>query len=138
MSFTDKAKSRAQELAGAAKERIGDATDNERLRAEGAGRVREADDLVGIVRAQAAEHAMDELPGLGQGRAGHGGRGVEDEHDLARLDLARLDRGRGGRRLRQQEERALVAVAVGGTSSERVIRVASAVVTRPLPFTSPH
>jgi uncharacterized protein YjbJ (UPF0337 family) len=36
MSFTDKAKSRAQELAGLAKERIGDATDNERLRAEGA------------------------------------------------------------------------------------------------------
>ncbi|MET8835482.1 CsbD family protein [Micromonospora sp. NPDC004540] len=36
MSFTDKAKSRAQEMAGMAKERIGNATDNERLRAEGA------------------------------------------------------------------------------------------------------
>ncbi|MGR6319547.1 CsbD family protein [Micromonospora soli] len=36
MSFTDKAKSKAQELSGVAKERIGDVTDNERLRAEGA------------------------------------------------------------------------------------------------------
>ncbi|NES13593.1 MULTISPECIES: CsbD family protein [Micromonospora] len=36
MSFTDKAKAKAQELSGAAKERIGDVTDNERLRAEGA------------------------------------------------------------------------------------------------------
>ncbi|MFR9777502.1 CsbD family protein [Micromonospora sp. MS34] len=36
MSFTDKAKSKAQELSGLAKERIGDVTDNERLRAEGA------------------------------------------------------------------------------------------------------
>ncbi|WP_200215749.1 MULTISPECIES: CsbD family protein [Micromonospora] len=36
MSFTDKAKNKAQELSGVAKERIGDATDNERLRAEGA------------------------------------------------------------------------------------------------------
>ncbi|SCG72879.1 CsbD family protein [Micromonospora inositola] len=36
MSFTDKAKSKAQEMSGLAKERIGDATDNERLRAEGA------------------------------------------------------------------------------------------------------
>ncbi|SCL31399.1 CsbD-like [Micromonospora rhizosphaerae] len=36
MSFTDKAKSKAQEMAGVAKQRIGDATDNERLRAEGA------------------------------------------------------------------------------------------------------
>ncbi|KKJ97450.1 CsbD family protein [Micromonospora sp. HK10] len=36
MSFTDKAKNKAQELSGAAKQRIGDATDNERLRAEGA------------------------------------------------------------------------------------------------------
>jgi len=36
MGFTDKAKSKAQEMSGMAKERIGDATDNERLRAEGA------------------------------------------------------------------------------------------------------
>lgn len=36
MSFTDRAKERIQEMAGAVKERIGDATDNERLRAEGA------------------------------------------------------------------------------------------------------
>jgi uncharacterized protein YjbJ (UPF0337 family) len=36
MGFTDKAKSKAQELTGAAKERIGDVTDNERMRAEGA------------------------------------------------------------------------------------------------------
>ncbi|MFF5173611.1 CsbD family protein [Micromonospora sp. NPDC000089] len=36
MSFTDKAKSKAQELSGVAKERIGDVTDNERMRAEGA------------------------------------------------------------------------------------------------------
>ncbi|MFG2052517.1 CsbD family protein [Micromonospora sp. NPDC048930] len=36
MSFTEKAKNKAQELSGVAKERIGDVTDNERLRAEGA------------------------------------------------------------------------------------------------------
>ncbi|MFC4149809.1 CsbD family protein [Micromonospora mangrovi] len=36
MSFTDKAKNKAQELTGAAKERIGDMTDNERMRGEGA------------------------------------------------------------------------------------------------------
>ncbi|WP_406044633.1 CsbD family protein [Micromonospora sp. NBC_00898] len=36
MSFTEKTKAKAQELSGAAKERIGDVTDNERLRAEGA------------------------------------------------------------------------------------------------------
>jgi uncharacterized protein YjbJ (UPF0337 family) len=36
MSFTEKAKSKAQELSGVAKQRIGDVTDNERLRAEGA------------------------------------------------------------------------------------------------------
>lgn len=42
MSFTDKAKGKAEELTGAAKERIGDATDNERMRAEGATQQREA------------------------------------------------------------------------------------------------
>ncbi|PWU50253.1 CsbD family protein [Micromonospora globispora] len=36
MSFTEKAKNKAQELTGAAKERMGDVTDNERMRAEGA------------------------------------------------------------------------------------------------------
>ncbi|MCT2278719.1 CsbD family protein, partial [Micromonospora chalcea] len=36
MSFTDKAKNKAQEMSGTAKERIGEVTDNERLRAEGA------------------------------------------------------------------------------------------------------
>ncbi|WP_091672643.1 CsbD family protein [Micromonospora auratinigra] len=36
MSFTEKAKNKAQELSGVAKERLGDVTDNERLRAEGA------------------------------------------------------------------------------------------------------
>lgn len=38
MNFTDKAK----EMTGLAKERIGDATDNERLRAEGASEQRDA------------------------------------------------------------------------------------------------
>ncbi|MEU5940902.1 CsbD family protein [Micromonospora sp. NPDC047548] len=36
MNFTDKAKNKAQQLTGVAKERIGDVTDNERMRAEGA------------------------------------------------------------------------------------------------------
>ncbi|MEG3635944.1 CsbD family protein [Micromonospora palythoicola] len=36
MSFTDKAKNKVEELSGAARERIGDMTDNERMRAEGA------------------------------------------------------------------------------------------------------
>ena len=35
MSFTDKAKNKAEELTGKAKQGIGDATDNERLQAEG-------------------------------------------------------------------------------------------------------
>jgi uncharacterized protein YjbJ (UPF0337 family) len=35
MSFTDKAKNKVEELSGAARERIGDMTDNERKRAEG-------------------------------------------------------------------------------------------------------
>ncbi len=42
MSFTEKAKNKAQELSGVAKERIGDVTDNERLRAEGASEQRMA------------------------------------------------------------------------------------------------
>ncbi|WP_328346965.1 CsbD family protein [Micromonospora sp. NBC_00421] len=36
MSFTDKAKNKAQELTGAAKERIGDVANDERMRTEGA------------------------------------------------------------------------------------------------------
>ncbi|NYF58959.1 CsbD family protein [Micromonospora purpureochromogenes] len=36
MSLTEKAKNKAQQLAGVAKERIGDVTDNEPLRGEGA------------------------------------------------------------------------------------------------------
>ncbi|WP_203995694.1 CsbD family protein [Micromonospora lutea] len=36
MSFTDKAKNKVEELGAAAKERIGDMTDNDRMRAEGA------------------------------------------------------------------------------------------------------
>ncbi|MFJ6197998.1 CsbD family protein [Micromonospora sp. NPDC092111] len=53
MSFTDKAKNKAQELSGVAKERIGDVTDNERMRAEGSTEQSSA-------RArQAGEHAKD-------------------------------------------------------------------------------
>jgi uncharacterized protein YjbJ (UPF0337 family) len=36
MSFTKKARNKAEQLAGAAKERIGDATDNEPIRGDGA------------------------------------------------------------------------------------------------------
>ncbi|MET8307494.1 CsbD family protein [Micromonospora sp. NPDC005173] len=36
MSFTEKARNKVEQVAGAAKERIGDATDNERMRGEGA------------------------------------------------------------------------------------------------------
>ncbi|MGK5672120.1 CsbD family protein [Micromonospora sp. URMC 106] len=51
MSFTDKAKNKVEQLTGAAKERIGDVTDNERLRGEGATQQSDA-------RArQAGEHA---------------------------------------------------------------------------------
>jgi uncharacterized protein YjbJ (UPF0337 family) len=35
MSFTDKARDKAEELKGQVKERIGDATDNESMQAEG-------------------------------------------------------------------------------------------------------
>ncbi|MER5454444.1 CsbD family protein [Micromonospora sp. NPDC002389] len=42
MSFTDKAKNKVEELSGAAKERVGDMTDNERMRAEGASERSEA------------------------------------------------------------------------------------------------
>ncbi|MGB2570147.1 CsbD family protein [Micromonospora citrea] len=53
MSFTDKAKSKAQELTGVAKERIGNATDNERLRAEG------AQERSGARARQAGEHVKE-------------------------------------------------------------------------------
>ncbi|MEV4824487.1 CsbD family protein [Micromonospora sp. NPDC049275] len=36
MSFTEKAKNKVEQMAGAAKERVGDVTDNERMRGEGA------------------------------------------------------------------------------------------------------
>ncbi|MER7417014.1 CsbD family protein [Micromonospora peucetia] len=53
MSFTDKAKNKAEQLAGAAKERIGEAAGNERMRGEGATQQ-------GDARArQAGEHVKD-------------------------------------------------------------------------------
>ncbi|MEU6205224.1 CsbD family protein [Micromonospora musae] len=42
MSFTDKAKNKMEQMTGAAKERIGDMTDNESMRAEGATQQSEA------------------------------------------------------------------------------------------------
>ncbi|MEU1399194.1 CsbD family protein [Micromonospora zamorensis] len=36
MSFTEKAKNKVEQMAGAARERMGDKTDNERMRGEGA------------------------------------------------------------------------------------------------------
>ncbi|MFC0531914.1 CsbD family protein [Phytohabitans kaempferiae] len=36
MSFADKARNKAEQMKGTVKERIGDATDNERMQAEGA------------------------------------------------------------------------------------------------------
>ncbi|MEU5566249.1 CsbD family protein [Micromonospora musae] len=42
MSFTDKAKNKIEQMTGAAKERIGDKTDNESMRAEGATQQSEA------------------------------------------------------------------------------------------------
>ncbi|MET8528174.1 CsbD family protein [Micromonospora sp. NPDC005172] len=36
MSFTEKAKNKVEQVAGAARERIGDMTDNERMRGDGA------------------------------------------------------------------------------------------------------
>jgi uncharacterized protein YjbJ (UPF0337 family) len=53
VSFTDKAKNKAEELAGAAKERIGNATHNERLRDEG------STQQTGARARQAGEHAKD-------------------------------------------------------------------------------
>jgi len=53
MSFTDKAKNKADEMAGRAKEAVGDATDNERLQAEG-----QAQATAAKTR-QAGEHVKD-------------------------------------------------------------------------------
>ncbi|SIM70492.1 CsbD family protein [Micromonospora cremea] len=36
MSFTEKARNKVEQMAGAAKERVGDKTDNEQMRGEGA------------------------------------------------------------------------------------------------------
>ncbi|MBO4207470.1 CsbD family protein [Micromonospora echinofusca] len=53
MSFADKAKNKLDEMSGAAKEKFGDATDNERLQAEGATQQTEARTR------QAGEHVKD-------------------------------------------------------------------------------
>ncbi len=53
MSFTDKAKNKAEELTGKAKQGIGEATDNERLYAEGAAQETAAH------AGQAGEHVKD-------------------------------------------------------------------------------
>ena len=53
MSFADKVEHKAEELKGAAKEKFGDATDNERLEAEGA-----ADQTAANAK-QAGDHVKD-------------------------------------------------------------------------------
>ncbi|MEH1126764.1 CsbD family protein [Micromonospora sp. CPCC 206061] len=53
MSFTDKARNKAEELKAEAKERYGDATDDERLQAEG------AREHTGAKAKQAGEHVKD-------------------------------------------------------------------------------
>ena len=53
MSFTDKAKNKAEELAGKAKEGLGEATGNDRLYAEGQAQQTEAQ------AKQAGEHIKD-------------------------------------------------------------------------------
>ncbi|HWH01246.1 MAG TPA: CsbD family protein [Pilimelia sp.] len=55
----DKAKNTFDELKGRAKEKIGDATDNERLQAEGAAEVAEAN------ARQAGEHVRDAAHDVG-------------------------------------------------------------------------
>jgi uncharacterized protein YjbJ (UPF0337 family) len=60
VSFADKAEHKAEELKGAAKEKVGDLTDNERLQAEGAAerdaaKIKQAGDDV----RDAARHAKD-------------------------------------------------------------------------------
>ena len=53
MGFGDKVQNKAEELKGEVKERLGDATDNERLQAEGAAEKAEAN------ARQAGEHVKD-------------------------------------------------------------------------------
>ncbi|MGI5245731.1 CsbD family protein [Dactylosporangium sp. CA-139066] len=53
MSFTDKVEHKAEELKGATKEKYGDATDNERLEAEGAA------ERTGAKAKQAGDHVKD-------------------------------------------------------------------------------
>jgi len=53
MSFTDKVKNKAEELTGKAKQGLGEATDNERLYAEG-----QADETSARTK-QAGEHLKD-------------------------------------------------------------------------------
>jgi uncharacterized protein YjbJ (UPF0337 family) len=53
VSFADKVEHKAEELKGAAKEKFGDATDNERLEAEGA-----ADQTAANAK-QAADHVKE-------------------------------------------------------------------------------
>ncbi|WP_203903397.1 CsbD family protein [Virgisporangium aliadipatigenens] len=64
MSFTNKVEHKAEELKGAAKEKFGDATDNERLQAEGAAekaaaKAKQAGDHLG----DAGRHARDAVTG---------------------------------------------------------------------------
>jgi uncharacterized protein YjbJ (UPF0337 family) len=61
MSLTDKARNKAEEFAGAAKEKFGDVTDNERMQAEGATRRREAKQA-GEQMAQAGRGARTPSP----------------------------------------------------------------------------
>jgi len=53
VSFGDKVKNKAEELKGEIKEKIGDATDNERLQAEGAA------EAAAAKAKQAGEHVKD-------------------------------------------------------------------------------
>jgi uncharacterized protein YjbJ (UPF0337 family) len=59
VSFGDKVKNKAEELKGEVKERYGDATDNERLQAEGATEKTEAK------AKQAGEHVKDAAHDVG-------------------------------------------------------------------------
>lgn len=59
MGLDDKIKNKAEEAVGAAKERLGDMTDNERLEAEGRGDQARAD------AKQAGEHVKDAAHDVG-------------------------------------------------------------------------
>jgi uncharacterized protein YjbJ (UPF0337 family) len=54
MSFADRARHRAEEMAGAAKERVGQATDNQRMEAEGKAQRTEAHAREAADKAKAA------------------------------------------------------------------------------------